>query len=54
MSEIYWITGEQLGIMKSGGNTSKMITLNDIEDSQFIGRIENDEKSKKKVAIVDE
>ncbi len=51
--EYWWITGEQLGILKSGGNINKMVTLNDIEDDQFIGRIEDDKKPKKKIAIID-
>lgn len=57
MGDRYWISGVQLGILLITADSIKSKSmkklLKEIEDKQFIGRIEEEDKDKKVVEIVD-
>lgn len=57
MSERYYITGAQLGVIKACAENSKepevvKVILKEIEDEQFIGNIHQDERDKKRIEII--
>jgi len=47
MSERYWITGVQLGLLMTVGSNAKNRLINEIIDEQFIGNFQPKEFKKK-------
>ncbi len=55
MGDRYWISGAQLGMLKSQNLYDVNIAglLDGIEEEQFIGRIEEEDKNKMEVEIIE-